>query len=78
MKDNGIGIDPQYKEKIFGIFKRLQHDHKHSGTAMGLAICQRVVERYVGRIWVESEPGKGSTLLLHHPLSRPARSHRGG
>ncbi|HUO32352.1 MAG TPA: ATP-binding protein [Bryobacteraceae bacterium] len=64
VQDNGIGIDPQYKEKIFGLFKRLDHDPKLGGTGIGLAICQRLVERYGGRIWVESESGKGATFFF--------------
>lgn len=67
VKDNGIGIDPRYKEKIFGVFKRLSHDQKYSGTGIGLAICQRIVERYGGTIWVESELGKGATFYFTVP-----------
>lgn len=60
--DNGIGIDPAYKETIFGLFKRLHTADEYPGTGIGLALCQRIVDRYHGRIWVESEFEQGSTF----------------
>ena len=66
MTDNGLGIAPEYHSQIFGPFKRL-HGQAISGTGMGLAICQRVVERYNGRIWVESQLGGGAKFYFTIP-----------
>ncbi len=67
VKDNGIGFDPIYNEQVFGIFKRLHTSKQYSGTGMGLAICQRIVQRYRGRIWADSEVGKGSEFFFAIP-----------
>ena len=71
VQDNGVGIEPRYHEQIFGLFKRLHADAENSGSGMGLAICQRIITRAGGRIWVESQLGCGSTFLFAIPDASP-------
>ncbi|HTB10704.1 MAG TPA: ATP-binding protein [Bryobacteraceae bacterium] len=65
--DNGIGFDPVFVDQIFGVFKRLNHSPEFSGNGIGLAICERIVRLYGGKIWAESEPGRGSTFFFTLP-----------